>query len=213
MTFRLTDQDNPATVGETAGKRQFSRRCLLGAVSSVSVASMLSLAGCAQGSNLPWLPDPTAAGYRLGTGDQVRVIVFGEDQLSDAFRVDEAGMLTMPLIGSIRVADLTTNEVATQIAAALLAKSVLRDANVTVEMIAYRPFFILGEVAHPGQYPYQPRITMLTAVAVAGGFTYRAIKDYAGVVRVSNGTPEHGRIEPQGLVAPGDVIDVFQRYF
>ena len=82
-----------------------------------------------------------------------------------------------------------------------------------VEVIEYRPIFVLGEVAKPGQFPYQPGMTVVTAVAVAGGFTYRAIEDYAGVVRTDNGTAMEGRAARNSFLRPGDVITVFERRF
>ena len=80
-------------------------------------------------------------------------------------------------------------------------------------MIAYRPVFVLGEVAKPGQYPYQPGMTMLTGIAIAGGFTYRAFQDYAMVVRTLDNTSREGRVLPQSFIAPGDVIRVYERRF
>ena len=80
-------------------------------------------------------------------------------------------------------------------------------------MTSYRPIFVLGEVSKPGQYPYQPGMTVVTAVAVAGGFTYRAVKDYASVVRTLDGVAVEGKAVRQGFVQPGDVITVFERRF
>ncbi len=82
-----------------------------------------------------------------------------------------------------------------------------------MEVIAYRPIFVLGEVSKPGQYPYQPGMTFLTAVAIAGGFTYRAVQDYGTVVRTLNGTASTGRVTQSSFLAPGDVVQVLERNF
>jgi polysaccharide export outer membrane protein len=82
-----------------------------------------------------------------------------------------------------------------------------------VDVVSYRPVFILGEVSKPGQYPYQPGMTVLTAVAVAGGFTYRAVTDYASILRTADGHAVEGRVPRNMLVQPGDVIDIYERHF
>ena len=91
--------------------------------------------------------------------------------------------------------------------------NLVRNPSVAVEIIAYRPIYVLGEVNKPGQYPYQPGMTVVTAVAVAGGFTYRAVQSYASVVRTSDGAAMEGRATRQDFVRPGDVITVFERRF
>jgi polysaccharide biosynthesis/export protein len=179
----------------------------------IAALSSASLSSCAPGRDLPWLDDPKTDPYHLGTGDQLRITVFGQDQLSDVFRVDEGGEVAIPLIGPVKATGSTTTLLAAKIADVLRTKNLLSGANVTVSITTFRPIFLMGEVARPGQYPYQPGMTMLTAVAVAGGFTYRAVKDYAGVVRTQAAKPERGRVRPEGLIAPGDVITVFERFF
>jgi polysaccharide export outer membrane protein len=89
----------------------------------------------------------------------------------------------------------------------------MRDPSVAVQVLAYRPIFVLGEVSKPGQYPYQPGMTMLTAVAAAGGFTYRAVEDYAADIRTQDGKVTEGNVTPEAFLAPGDVIKVYMRRF
>ncbi len=178
------------------------------------LACCLWLAACAPGANLPLLAQYDAPRYHLGSGDQVRIITFGEDQLTGEFRVDEQGQIALPLLGSVTATGLTTQQLDQRIAGELRSRKVLSDPSVSVEVLAYRPIFVLGEVARPGQYPYQPGMTMLTTVAVAGGFTFRGVQDYAGVVRTSdNHKAVEGKIVPSSFIAPGDVIKVFQRRF
>jgi polysaccharide export outer membrane protein len=173
-----------------------------------SLAALLAvpLAGCAPGAGLPPLP-PAATSFRLGPEDQVRVIVFGEDQLTGEFRVG------VPLLGSVPAAGRTPDELGAAIAARLRRGGVLRDPSVSVEVIDYRPIFVLGEVNHPGQFPYQPRMTLVTAVAVAGGFTYRAVQDQAAIMRSVDGAAIEGKATRDTYVQPGDVITVFERRF
>jgi polysaccharide biosynthesis/export protein len=173
----------------------------------------LCAAACAPGHGLPELP-PTAPGaYRLGPGDVVRLITFGEDSLTGEFRVSDSGTIALPLIGSVRASGLSPDALATRVSEALLHANLLRSPSVSAEVTAYRPIFVLGEVSKPGQYPYQPGMTVVTAAAVAGGFTYRAIQSYASVVRTQDGGAVEGTASRQTLIQPGDVITVFERRF
>ena len=171
------------------------------------------LGGCAPGRSLPPLPPAPGPVYRLGPGDMVRLIVFGEDTMSSEFRVSDSGAIAVPLAGSVRAAGLTTVELQTSIAEVLKHGGVLRDPSVSVEVVTYRPVFVLGEVNKPGQYPYQPGMTVVSAAAVAGGFTYRAIEAYASVVRTAGETSIEAKAQRHNLVQPGDVITIFERRF
>ena len=156
----------------------------------------------------------TPAGpYRLGVGEQVRIITFGEEQLTGQFRVNDRGTIAIPLLGAIPASGLTTAELEHSIAQRLRDKKVLLDPSVSVEVLTYRPVFILGEVNKPGEYPYQPGMTVLTAVTIAGGFTYRAQTDYASILRPIDGHAVEGRVNRGTEVRPGDVITIFERYF
>lgn len=168
---------------------------------------------CAPGSDLSPLPNTPAGPYRLGVDDQVRVITFGFEGLTGQFRINDRGNLAIPLLGTIPANGLTTAELESSIARQLTEKNLLRDPSVSVEVLSYRPVFILGEVAKPGQYPYQPGMTILTAVAVAGGFTYRAETDDASVLRRIDGHEVEGRVPRGAEVLPGDVITIFERFF
>ena len=176
-------------------------------------AALLLLAGCAPGRNLPYLPPYQAQGYGLGAGDQIRIITFGEDELTGEFRVDDQGDIAVPLLGNVRASGLTPTQLGARISTELKNKNLLRNPSVAVEVLAYRPVFVLGEVAKPGQYPFQPGMTVLTTVAIAGGYTYRAFDDYVEMVRTTGKTPVTGKALPSALVAPGDVINVFERHF
>lgn len=169
------------------------------------------LTGCAPGRDLPPLPPAASGEYRLGPGDAVRLIVFGEEQLTGEFRVNDSGVIAVPLLGSIRATGLSPAELETSVGSALKRGNLLRNPAVSAEVTAYRPIFVLGEVNRPGQYPYAPGMTVVSAVAVAGGFTYRAVEGYASVVRSAAGTALEGKAPRQAFVQPGDVITVFER--
>lgn len=179
----------------------------------VALVLTAALTACAPGSGTPFLSAAQPAGYRLGVDDQVRIITYGEDQLSDDFRVNAAGDLAMPLLGNVHAAGLTTDQLSATIASELVSRKLLQKPSVSAEIVAFRPVYVLGEVARPGQYPYQVGMTMLTVVAVAGGFTYRAVHDYAMVVRHDGTTTVEGRLRPGAAVRPGDVVSIYERHF
>jgi polysaccharide export outer membrane protein len=156
---------------------------------------------------------PLAEGpYRLDSGDRLRVVVFGQDGLTTSYAVDSAGSITMPLIGPVRARGLTTSELAASIAARL-RQGYIREPHVAVEVEAHRPFFILGEVAHPGQYPYVAHMTVETAVAIAGGFTPRARKSEVELTRPMGAEIARGQVPLFYPVQPGDTINVAERWF
>ena len=174
---------------------------------------LLLLTACQPGHGLPDLPAALTGRYVLGPGDMVRLITYGEDQLTGEFRVSDNGTVALPLIGSVKAAGLTPDALGASVGQALLRANLLRSPSVSAEVVAYRPIFVLGEVSKPGQYPYQPGMTVVTAAAVAGGFTYRAIQDYASVVRTQNGGAVEGRATRQAFIQPGDVITIYERRF
>ena len=177
----------------------------------VMAASLL--AGCSPGQDLPPLPPAAVTEYRLGPGDIVRIITYGEESLTGEFRVAASGAIALPLVGNVRAAGQSVQDLEAAVATALLRADLLRKPSVSAEVVAYRPVFVLGEVNKPGQYAYQPGMTVVTAVAVAGGFTYRAVTDHASVVRTTDGTVLEGRAPRQAFVQPGDVVTVLERRF
>ena len=174
-----------------------------------------AVAGCgAPGDGLAPIAASPAGDYRLGPGDQVRLITYGEEQLTGEFRVDAGGSIALPLVGELKAAGLSTRALARATEAALVRQQLMQAPSVSAEVVAYRPFFVLGEVAHPGQYAYEPGMTVVAAVAVAGGFTYRAVDDRFSVVRLDEKGPvREGLASRQTRVQPGDVVTVFERRF
>lgn len=184
-----------------------SRRVVVGGLMTMLIS------GCVPGSSLPPLQSYAGTTYQLGVGDQVRVLTFGVEPLTGTFRVNDTGDIDLPLVGSFRAAGRSTQELRKALAAELEARRLLRDPNLSIEVVEYRPIFVLGEVSRPGQFPYQPGMKMLTAVAVAGGFTYRAVQDHVQALRSTSPTPVTGRAPLDAFVAPGDVITVLERWF
>lgn len=164
------------------------------------------------GSAPPGVPVVPNATYTLDSGDQVRVIVFGQDNLSNVYSVDGSGAVALPLIGPVRARGLTTFELANQIAAKLRTKYV-KDPKVTAEVTTYRPFFILGEVNRPGQYPYVNAMTIEAAVAIGEGYTERAKKRFVRLTRRFDGVMSTVMVPTDYPVQPGDTIYVLERFF
>lgn len=152
------------------------------------------------------------AAYRLGSGDKIRVTVYNEPDLSGDFEVSGQGDVALPLIGQVHVANHTITEVET-VVTEKYGKDYLVNPRVNVEVLNYRPFFILGEVKTPGSYPYVNGMTVLNAVALAGGYTNRANHDRIYIKRAANPKAGEQEVKEESPVLPGDVIRVAERYF
>ncbi len=179
----------------------------------LSLLLTLVLFACTPGDDLPDLAPLAGTEYRLAPGDAVRLIVFGEENMTGDFRINESGLIAVPLLGTVPAKGLSIRELEGAIASGLSRAGLLHNPSVTAEITAYRPIFVLGEVNKPGQYTYLPGMTVVTAAAVAGGFTYRAVSDYAAVIRASDGEARESKANRQAFVQPGDVITFFERRF
>lgn len=153
-----------------------------------------------------------ATAYTLGSSDRLRVTVFGHTDLSGEFEVDGAGSISMPLIGQVAAIGLSTVELEDSIAASLSDGYVL-NPRVSVEVINYRPYYILGEVGRPGEYPYTSGLTVQNAVAAAGGFTYRANKRNVFIKSIDASEEVAYDLTPATVVKPGDTIRIGERIF
>jgi polysaccharide export outer membrane protein len=150
--------------------------------------------------------------YHLDAGDKLRVVVYGQEGLTNTYAIDAGGSITMPLIGSVPARGRTTAGLAAAISAKLRA-GFIREPSVAVEIEAYRPFFILGEVAAPGQYPYVPNMTVESAVAIAGGFSPRARRDSVTVTHTDASGTARFVVPPGSPISPGDTVLVSERWF
>lgn len=183
----------------------------------LALPSVLALGGCLRPDFRTVDLDATGTGsigarYSLAAGDKLRVIVFGQDNLSNIYAVDGGGRIAMPLIGVVQVGGQTTAQAA-RLIESKLAAGYVREPHVTVEVDAYRPFYILGEVTTSGQYPYVNGMTVETAVAIAAGFGPRAARDYAVLTREGHGGLINGIVPMSYPVRPGDTIVVKERFF
>ena len=151
--------------------------------------------------------------YKLGAGDKIKITVFGEKDLSRTYAVNEKGFISMPLIGDIRVGGVTVSEV-NKILTDAFSQGYLKDPSIAIEISKFRPVYIMGEVRNPGSYEYVSAMTVLNAVAIAGGYTYRADQDDIEILRTENGASklyEHNTGNPE--VMPGDIILIKERFF
>lgn len=153
----------------------------------------------------------TSNEYVLGIGDKLKITTFGESELSGEFEVSSTGKIAMPLIGEITAAGSTVVKVQDEIRREL-ASGYLKDPRVSIEVLTYRPFFILGEVMKPGSYDYVNGMTVVNAIALAGGYTYRADKD-AITIKHANSDGKEERAKEEQIVMPGDVVNVPERFF
>tara|TARA_Y100000052_G_scaffold27596_1_gene37158 strand:- start:4437 stop:5012 length:576 start_codon:yes stop_codon:yes gene_type:complete len=150
--------------------------------------------------------------YVLGTGDRLRVLVFGEENLSGEFLINPTGNISLPLVGEIRAAGKTEREFQASIEAAL-REGYLNDPRVSTEVLNYRPYYILGEVSGSGEYPYAGGLTVMNAIATAGGYTYRANRNIVYIKRMDGDAEVRVELTPSTKVRPGDTIRVPQRLF
>ena len=158
-------------------------------------------------------PSFSASGpYVLGPNDKVRVKVYGEPDITGEYEVDGNGRVSIPLAGRVQAAGKTTKQLEAAIRAAL-SKGIVRDPRVNVDVATYRPYYILGEVKNSGEYPYKVGLTIMDAVAAAGGFTYRANEHKVYLRRAGVGREEEYTLNAPVLVYPGDNIRIPERYF
>jgi polysaccharide export outer membrane protein len=149
--------------------------------------------------------------YTLGTGDRIKITVFGEEDLSGEFQIDGSGNISFPLIGEVHAQGLSLRKLE-ELLIKQLRNGYLVDPKVSLEVLNYRPFYILGEVKNPGKYEYISGITLQNAVAVAGGYTYRAKRNRAEITR-TNPDRVIKDADHSTVILPGDIITIHERFF
>lgn len=180
---------------------------------SLVLCAALLIGGCAS-----MVPPPDAqysvlsSAYQLDSGDSLRVTVFEQDNLSNTYLVDQAGYITMPLVGEVPARGKTTNQLSAEVATRL-RNGYVRNPDVAIEVAQYRPFFITGEITNGGQYNYVDGMTVQKAIAIAGGFNSRAVTRRVLITRQMNGEIVHGYADLNAPVRPGDVITIEERLF
>ncbi len=181
-------------------------------VKFLALALAAQLGACAPPNYRSELLDAQAhAPYTLASGDRLRVIVFGQDSLSNSYSVDGSGNIAMPLIGSVRAVGQSTQALERGIEARL-KEGFLREPRVAVEVEAFRPFFIIGEVTTAGQYPFVNGMSVQNAIAIAGGYTPRGWNKGADITRVIDGQSVTGTVPLSYLLRPGDTVTVRERF-
>lgn len=168
--------------------------------------------GCAKSYRTDLFRAQANAPYLLASGDRVRVIVFGQDSISNSYAVNGSGHIALPLAGEIEVGGMTTKE-SEHVIGERLRAGFLRDPHVSVEVEAFRPFFVLGEVTAAGQYPFVNGVTAQKAVAIAGGFTPRGYQDAVTLTRTIDGVPTTGTVPLTFPLRPGDTVTIEERFF
>jgi polysaccharide export outer membrane protein len=178
----------------------------------IALSFALAAAGCAHQASVPAVSAYAEEPYGLDSGDKLRVVVFGQDGLTNSYAVDASGAITMPLIGAVQARGHTPAELSRTVAARL-RQGYIREPHVAVEVETYRPFFILGEVTFPGQYPYVSNMTVETAIAIAGGFSPRAQRAAVTVSRPLAGEITRSTAPLNTPLRPGDTVVVAERWF
>jgi polysaccharide export outer membrane protein len=177
----------------------------------VAALAVVVLSACGGPNVAQTVEVPPAEPYRLDNGDQLRITVFGQDAMTGEYIVDGGGFISMPLLSQVQARGRTAQELEQQISERLVSEGFLVSPSVNVQILTYRPFFILGEVAAPGQFTYIENMTVLTAVAMAGGFTHRASTSSFTITRKIGNKVIEARAQRNTLVQPGDVITVHER--
>lgn len=189
----------------------------------LSSALLLALiAGCTTSADRTQAPAPSVqvptsatsnAAYNLGNGDRLRVTVFGEEDMSGEFLVDSIGQVSIPLVGDVPAAGRSVRDFQRELEERLVSGGILLKPRVSAEVINFRPYYILGEVGLPGEYPYTDSLTVLNAVATAQGFSYRANKKTIGIRGIDDAEEQRVRLSPDLKVRPGDTIRILERVF
>ena len=176
----------------------------------IALLLLLLAASCAA----PVLKPPPAEhrAFILGPGDEIKVTVFGDQKLSGDYKVDGMGIVRFPLVGEVAAAKKTIPQFQSDLSAGLAA-GYLKDAKLTVELATARPVYVLGEVQHAGEFPYDESMTVLQAVAKAGGFTYRANRSRVFILHRGEDQETKYALTPSTPLEPGDTIRIGERYF
>ena len=175
--------------------------------------TLLLLSSCTSAGKLPELGAPAAkAGYELGPGDRLRITVYGEEKLTGEYLVDGSGAIAFPLIGAIETKGLTAPALGGKLTEAL-RQGYLDNPSVSIDVLNFRPYYILGEVTKPGEYPFVDGLTIYSAVAKAEGFTYRADERRVFIRHKDDRTELAYRLDGATPVRPGDTIRIAERSF
>lgn len=192
------------SAGPALGRRGLGSLCIRAAVGAIALAVALSAMSGPVGAQ-------NQTDYTLVAGDEVKITVFGEPELSGQFEIDSTGALAFPLIGAVSASGVTARGLEAEIDARLRDGYII-NPQVNVEIISYRPYFVMGEVNSPGKYEYRPQLSVIRAIAIAGDFTPRADKRDIHVTRGGEGGQSF-EADASTIVMPGDIVEVRERLF
>ena len=187
-------------------------RSRFGAWPAVLTVLAAVLSGCSGTADMAFSPVAESGPPRLGAGDKIKLTVFGEDKLSGDYQIDPGGYVSLPLAGTVKAAGLTKPEFEKLLTENFRSKY-LRSPKVTVDIASYHPFYVLGEVQKPGEYPFRSGLNVMSAIAIAGGQTYRASTSTVKIQRSGTNSFAEFPMAPSVPVYSGDVIRVPERYF
>lgn len=193
--------------------KEFWRTCQRLLLIIVAAGLLTGCVGGSSGAEMPAPPAQSATLYRLDAGDEVRITAYGLDALTNTYLVSDTGEISLPLIDNVTARGKTVGELQSDIAKVLYDRQILRSPSVNVQVTKYRPFYILGEVKSPGEYPYRPGMSVVTAVSMAGGYTFRADQKNMTITRNIEGRPVTGRAGETTQVQPGDTIRIKESWF
>jgi len=192
--------------------RRCCRRRIGGWLAAVQATLLLLLSGLLHAQESPATDADAVSGYQLGPRDSISVTVFNHPDLSGEFVLDGDGRFSMPLIGVVDAAGKTPVELE-EVLLNRFSPDYLVNPRISIEVSNYRPYYLIGEVQNTGSFPYVAGITYLTAIAMAGGYTYRAKKDVVYVIRANDPEQEEIKLDANEKVQPGDIIRVAERLF
>jgi len=187
-------------------------------VACTFIGILFTLAGCASApakNPSEYSDKPSAAptgDYKIAPGDVIDIIVYGHNDLSGQYTVNAEGNISMPLVNIVSTIGMSTNDLETRLVE-MLRPDYLRNPDVSVKLVSYIPIYVLGEVEKAGSYPYQPNMSVLNAIALAGGYTYRASRKKLIVVRGDDESRQETKITESATLRPGDTLIIRQRLF
>ncbi|HVJ00699.1 MAG TPA: polysaccharide biosynthesis/export family protein [Sphingomonas sp.] len=178
---------------------------------------LMTTTACSSGlSNLDSLPPAPATAYRLGAGDEVRVLIPGlvaADATNATYVINDRGQLSLPLLGDVDAGGQTVPELQKNIASQLSRRQLLNAPTVSVQPVRLRSVYVLGEVKSPGEYQYRPGMSVLAAISAAGGYTFRAEQQAVEITRTVNGRQVVGKAAAADMIQPGDTVRVHEKWF
>jgi polysaccharide export outer membrane protein len=188
-----------------------------GFIHAAALILTTATAACSTGlSSLDSMPPAPVAAYRLGAGDEVRVLIpglTGADATNATYVINDRGQLSLPLLGDVDAGGQTVPELQQSIAIQLTRRQLLNAPTVSVQPVRLRPVYILGEVKTPGEYQYRAGMSVLAAISAAGGYTFRAQQDAVEITRTVNGRPVVGKATAADMIQPGDTVRVYEKWF